>query len=147
MKILFEKDKLAYCGLYCAECSFKTAYEENDVKHLAAIPYSFTQRPLETYNCECCKGYCICGPCKIKPCAEARQIDSCATCSAFPCAHINAFSNDGMPHHKEAVENLYAIQKNGAEVWFRKKVAPRLYSKNGARQSWYLREGKDANRN
>lgn len=135
-KTLFNKNMLAYCGLYCEQCSFKAAHDEQSLKHLEPIPYPFTQRDLSDYNCEGCKGYCICGACKIKPCASARAIDSCADCDSFPCEHINAFATDGLPHHKIAVENLHHIHKNGVEAWF-KTVQPLLKCDCGEKQTWY----------
>lgn len=134
----FNKKMLAYCGLYCEQCSFKRAHDENNAEHLKDIPYKFVQKDLSEYNCGGCKGYyCICGVCKIKPCASAKNIDSCADCKNFPCEHITAFENDGMPHHKNAVENLNKIRQYGVEAWFR-DLAPLLRCSCGKKQSWYF---------
>jgi hypothetical protein len=134
----FNKKFLAYCGLYCRQCSFKAAHDEQDARHLESIPYKFIQRPLSDYNCEGCKGFCICGPCKIKECASSKNIDSCADCAVFPCRYTESFANDGMPHHKSAVENLYNIRKYGIDRWF-KSIARSLQCKCGAAQSWYYK--------
>ena len=132
----FELKMLAYCGLYCEQCSFKAAHDEQTVKHLENIPYAFPRRGLSVYNCECCKGFCICGPCKIKPCAEGKNITSCAECNDFPCEHIRAFAQDGMPHHAKAVENLHEIRAHGIVAWFA-KIKPSLKCGCGKKQIWY----------
>lgn len=134
----FDKTMLAYCGIYCGQCSFKTAYDEQDTKHLACIPYTFVQKDLSEYNCGGCRGDCICGPCKIKPCASAKQIDSCADCGEFPCARISAFANDGIPHHADAMKNLQSIREYGREAWV-EKLMPELECRCGERQTWYYR--------
>ena len=136
--ILVNKKILAYCGLYCEQCSFKLAHDENDIKYLISIPNSFEFKELTAYNCQGCKSdYCICGFCKMKPCASAKGIDSCADCEDFPCEHIVAFENDGWPHHKDAIENLRKIKQQGIESWF-ESVKPLLKCKQcGQRQSWY----------
>lgn len=135
-EIRFDKNMLAYCGLYCEQCSFKTAYEEQNEKHLEQIPYQFTKRSLSDYNCGGCKGYCICGVCEIKPCASAKNIESCAECDSFPCQLIDSFENDGMPHHRSAIENLKDIRKNGLEAWY-SSLQSILRCQCGEKQTWY----------
>ena len=134
----FDKNMLAYCGLYCEQCSFKLAHDENNVKHLERIPYTVKLRDLAEYDCGGCKsGHCICGVCKIKPCASGRNIDHCSDCIEFPCGYIKTFENDGIPHHKSAVENFRMIRQYGIRHWF-DYVAPLLKCKQcGERQSWY----------
>jgi hypothetical protein len=132
---------LAYCGLYCEQCSFKAAYEENDIKHLKHTPSCLKKTGtagLSQYACECCKGYSICGPCKIRDCASVRNIDSCADCADFPCAHINAFEDDGLPHHANAINDLRSIRIRGFDKWF-ESLAPELNCACGERQSWYYK--------
>lgn len=134
----FDKTMLAYCGLYCEQCSFKLAHDENDKKHLEVIPYAFEPKNLSVYNCKGCKSnHCICGVCNIKPCASERNIDCCSNCNDFPCEYISAFESDGMPHHKKAVENLMQIKQLGFEKWFN-DLKPTLQCQQcGEKQSWY----------
>lgn len=137
----FDRNMLAYCGLYCLQCSFKAAYEENDLSHLESLPPRLAPvEPVDLaqYNCECCKGHSICGPCKIRPCASAKNIDSCADCESFPCDYTNTFASDGLPHHFEAVQNLKHIRSHGAEQWF-ESLRPRLACHCGQRQTWYYK--------
>ncbi len=136
MRVRIDKHMLAYCGLYCAQCSFKTAHDEGDEKHLEAIPYPFARRDLSEYNCECCKGRCICGPCAIRPCASEKGLDCCADCATFPCETIRAFENDGMPHHAQAFGNLKSIREKGLHAWF-EALEPTLRCACGEKQTWY----------
>ena len=135
---MFDPGMLAYCGLYCEQCSFRTAFVEQDWKHLAVLPlkYNVKNAELSDFDCECCRGRNLCGPCKIKDCAAPRNIGSCAECGDFPCGVIEAFGNDGVPHHRQALDNLRAIRKNGVEAWFA-TLNPAIYCSCGERQSWY----------
>jgi hypothetical protein len=135
-EIQFKENMLAYCGLYCEQCSFKLAHDEQNNEHLKYIPYEFIQKDLSEYNCEGCKGYCICGQCKIKDCASAKNIHTCADCNAFPCEYIISFENDGKPHHKNGIKNLKDIRKNGTKIWFN-ELKPLLKCQCGKKQSWY----------
>lgn len=132
----FDKTMLAYCGLYCEQCSFRVAFIEGDEKHINSLPYPWAKRPLADYECGGCKGRSICGHCDIFPCASKKDIDTCADCAQFPCEHITAFANDGIPHHSAAIKNLYAIRENGMENWFM-HIAPTLACPCGTRQTWY----------
>lgn len=134
----FSMEMLAYCGLYCDQCSARVAYAEQDLKHVEQYPAKHIRERLNLSNsdCEGCKGRNICGPCAIKDCAVQKAINSCAECGDFPCALLDTFENDGLPHHRQAVENLRNIRENGAEAWFR-KLLPTLRCHCGERQSWY----------
>lgn len=137
----FNKDMLAYCGLYCEQCSFKVAYNTQDTKHLKPYPKQdedeWPQENLNNYNYAGCKGnHCICGNCIIKLCATGKNVDTCADCNSFPCEHMDKFASDGFPHHKEAIDNLFSIRKHRVEAWF-ETLQTKLKCKCGARLSWY----------
>jgi len=134
----YNEKMLAYCGIYCEQCSGKIARDEQSTKHLEHIPFPWAQIDLSERSCEGCKGeYCVCNvKCNIKPCALSKGIDSCADCDSFPCEHIEAFSNDGIPHHKSAIENLHTICEHGVDFWY-KNLKPALKCHCGERQSWY----------
>lgn len=134
----FDMNMLAYCGLYCEQCSARIAFAEQDPAHMDHIPAKYKRVPfdLSDYDCEGCKGRNLCGPCKIKDCAAPKGIDSCAECAEYPCAVLDAFENDGAPHHKQAGENLRSIRENGVNVWFA-HLTPALRCHCGRRQSWY----------
>ncbi len=136
--IQYQPKMLAYCGLYCEQCSYKRAHDDRDEKHLKSIPYAPTHRSLLECGCDGCKGeHCICTVCKIKPCIEDKGYDSCADCESFPCKIIEAFGNDGIPHHQQAMENLKQIRENGAERWFDAFKASLRCGECGERASWY----------
>ncbi len=129
---------LAYCGIYCEQCSARVAFLEQDWQHLEYFGDRFkANRPqLSDHDCEGCKGHNICGPCKIKHCASGRNLDSCSLCSDFPCTLLTNFETDGMPHHQWAVNNLRSIRAHGLEAWFA-TLQPALQCTCGMRQSWY----------
>lgn len=134
----FNPKMLAYCGIYCEQCSARTACLEQDAKHLEHFPAKYKRErfDLSDYDCEGCKGRNLCGPCRIKDCATAGNIISCAECGDFPCRVLVEFENDGIPHHRQAVENLRTIREHGLETWFA-NIQPPLRCHCGERQSWY----------
>ncbi|MCC8180876.1 MAG: DUF3795 domain-containing protein [Planctomycetes bacterium] len=134
----FDKSMLAYCGLYCEQCSVRTAWVEQDACHLDNFPAKFKtgKGDLSDYACEGCKGNNLCGPCRIKDCAAPKGLDSYADCAAFPCQYLNEFENDGIPHHRAALENHRRIRADGVKSWFA-WLKPALQCRCGKRQSWY----------
>ncbi len=134
----FERNKLAYCGLYCEQCSCRVAVAEQDFRHLEPLPAKYREsRPrLSDYDCEGCKGRNLCGPCGIKDCASPRNIEHCGECAEFPCERLEAFGSDGRPHHAGALENLRSIRESGVEAWF-EELRPALQCHCGKRKSWY----------
>ena len=134
----FDMKMLAYCGLYCEQCSVRTAFVQQDEAHLEHFPAKFKtgRTVLSDYACEGCKGRNLCGPCAIKDCASARGVDSCADCGDFPCDRIARFGTDGIAHHRQAVANLRDIREKGIDAWFA-ALSPALRCRCGRRQSWY----------
>lgn len=136
----FDAYQMAYCGLYCPQCSFRTAYETGDRAHVQSMPARYDkmkEAPMADYECECCKGDSACGPCGMRDCAGARGYTSCADCAEFPCAENDRFDADDSPHHSEAVANLHAIRKAGYEAWFAAQQEKRACPACGTRLSWY----------
>lgn len=140
--IVFDINKLAYCGLYCSQCSFVVAYETNNRDHLLSLPQrydKFKQADLSEHgSCKGCKGENLCGDCEIKDCAVEKGIDCCADCKTFPCEIILIFANDGTPHHAEAFNNLNKIKADGKENWF-DEYKTSLNCACGERLSWYYK--------
>ena len=148
----FDADKLAYCGIYCPECSFVAAYETGKREHLLAMPERYDEYKQATLsevgNCPGCKLDNLCGDCDIKDCARSQgqqsmapkkeDIDSCAECAKFPCEKVLAFGNDGVPHHRQALENLMTISAIGKESWF-EGFRKNLECDCGERLSWYYK--------
>jgi hypothetical protein len=133
--------KIAYCGLYCPMCSFKVAAETEDRQHLLLMPERYAhlkEQSFEECACPGCKvqiDHCECRL-GIKPCAETRNIISCADCTDFPCSKINSFGHDGTPHHEDALRNLHRIRESGYEVWLKEMEALTVCA-CGGRHSWY----------
>jgi hypothetical protein len=143
----FTAEQLAYCGIYCAQCSFKAAAETRKPEHLANMPPKYNAPKYDTFKqevlggqaCPGCKGDALCGPdCKIKVCAAGQRFTSCADCDVFPCQILLDFANDGIPHHHWALENLQDIRENGVEGWF-ERFKPNLICDCGERLSWYYK--------
>ncbi len=133
----FNVKMLGYCGVYCEQCAKILPLEEQTIKHFKDFSYPLTQRDLDGFECDGCKGeHCFCNGCKFKPCASSKGFDSCADCDIFPCEHIEAFANDGFPHHKNAVMNLHIIREHGVDYWY-KNLKPALTCQCGERQTYY----------
>ena len=135
----FDMTLLAYCGLYCEQCSVRTACAEQDARHMEHFPAQLVrgrELGLSDPPCEGCKGRNLCGPCKIKGCASAKGIGHCGECGEFPCETLSAFGNDGIPHHRRALANLRRIREVGVDVWFG-ELKPSLRCHCGERLSWY----------
>lgn len=137
--MLKDDARIAYCGLYCPMCSSAAAAETGDRRHLLAMPRMYDhlkQRTLEVCSCPGCRIQVDKCHCEMKPCAEKKGLISCAECAAFPCETIDAFGQDGAPHHAEALQNLWRIKEVGYEKWLQEMDA-RMYCECGERQSWY----------
>lgn len=134
----FNMGMLAYCGLYCEQCSCRVAFAERDPRHIDPLPAKIREsRPnLSDYDCGGCKGRSICPPCGIRDCASAKNLNHCGECADFPCDRLSAFGGDGAPHHAGAVENLRSIREHGIEAWFN-ELKPALQCHCGKRKSWY----------
>lgn len=139
-------DLIAYCGLYCGACSFKTAFETRDREHLLRMPAKYDplkEAPLE--GCPGCRRENRCGECALRDCAVARAVDHCGRCGEFPCDKLVRFSADGIPHHAETIGNLKALNAMGEERWLAAQEA--LWAcPCGERFSWYLRECRQGGR-
>lgn len=138
---LKDPEKIAYCGLYCPRCSYLVACETADRKHLLALPERYEaskQQPLEDCFCEGCRVQTDICHCDMKPCAERKGLLTCADCKEFPCALITAFGQEDVPHHRDAVQNLYRIREVGYDQWLCEMEAL-AHCACGERQSWYYR--------
>ncbi len=131
----FNPRMLAYCGIYCQQCSFKIAAQTGDLQHLQALPFE-VPFDLTAPACESCKGKSICGPCAIRDCASSKAFQSCADCPDFPCDHTRIYDNPAMLHHRQAIENLQHIRAIGPEKWF-EELNKNLRCPCGNPKTWY----------
>ena len=140
--MVFDAKKLAFCGIYCPQCSFAVAYESGKREHLLTMPEKYEkykQAPLaEMGDCLGCKYENLCGDCNIKDCAIEKGIVACSDCNEFPCEMASSFWNDGVPHHLQALENLKTMNAIGKEKWF-EEFKKNLECFCGERLSWYYK--------
>lgn len=123
-------DLSAYCGLYCGACRWSTTFPR-------------TPSPAAADSCDkngTCPG-CrstgnICGFCKMKNCAVAKGLNSCAACADYPCDLLRAFQADGKPHHGDVFNNLERLKSVGPAAWLAEQEK-RWTCSCGARFSWY----------
>ena len=138
--MLINQNMIAYCGLYCPQCSFRPAHATGDPAHVEAIPERYSKaknQPVSEYACGGCKQDDFCGPCAMRDCAAAQDFVSCADCASFPCDKTDTFAQDGVLHHANAFANLMRIREVGYEAWGQEMEAM-LFCECGSRQSWYL---------
>ncbi len=97
-------EQISYCGLDCGGCPIYLAARETDITikekmHYAIIAdckaYYGVEYNIKDINpCDGCKSqsgrlFFGCKECKIKKCAEAKRISSCAYCEDYPCDELN----------------------------------------------------------
>ncbi len=124
---------VAYCGLYCGLCAQrrripqqalrlqKTLHEEGFDDFYQSVPemkeafpqfWNFLQS-LAKFDCACrtSKG----GPpdCKIRGCAERKNIIVCPKCKEYPCQQIQALAD----RYPTLIQDGKRLQKIGIEKW------------------------------
>jgi hypothetical protein len=94
-----EMSMIAYCGLHCEKCSAFLATLHNDDDLRAKVAKEWSEMYLipvkaEDINCTGCRSdgvksqYCE-RLCRIRLCAQGREVQTCADCDWFPCEHLN----------------------------------------------------------
>jgi hypothetical protein len=119
-----KENLVAACGLYCGACEiYRAEHDGNQVK-TEEIMAGLSARTgsnytLEDMKCDgCLAGGNLnlwCRKCAIRDCAKEKQGESICSpdCADFPCSKLTDFSNDGMTHHKEIIENCRRLHKVG----------------------------------
>ena len=108
---------IGYCGLDCAQCEAFIATQNNDDALRAKVAAEWAQlnnAPIksEHINCTGCQSagvktyYCE-QMCKIRHCATARHISTCAECADYPCASLEEIFNS-VPQAKATLDELRA---------------------------------------
>ena len=127
---------MAYCGLYCGLCAHriripqqasqlqKSLHEEGfdnwyqyvpDLKDTFPPFWQFLQK-LTEIDCTCrTEG----GPpeCKIRQCAEQRNVTVCPQCKDYPCALIQSLAE----HYPILIQDGKRLQKIGLEKWVKEQ--------------------------
>lgn len=148
----------SYCGIYCGACSIMVSYrtgikdplanffnEENVRSFFAMQGNEYPEGEPFEHKCSGCKTdilFVNCRPCKIRPCAEAKNLQHCGECSDYPCQLFNfQFCNPdiqkNLPHSKMAVINLDRIKETGVSRWLVEQEAVWRCPDCGTGFSWY----------
>jgi hypothetical protein len=121
-----KEDLVAVCGLYCGACPMYIATQNNDEEKQKALLEQLSSGPMklkmEDILCDGCIGggmvASFCRNCAMRACANNKQdVTRCSDCQDFPCSRVTDFNNDGMPHHREVLNNLRQIKKMGIQKW------------------------------
>ena len=110
-------DMIAYCGLNCSKCPALIATAANDIEGLKATAkmareqWGLADATWETVKCTGCKGSGVrvadCADCKIRECAEAKGVETCAHCEEYEsCEILSSF----IAESPDAKANLEAIR-------------------------------------
>jgi hypothetical protein len=127
-----EKHKLSACGINCNECGSYKVTMEQDLKAAEGLVWWYRsmgwigehagaeavirKNPLCTgcWNTmkDDCFFNCTCGNHDFRICCTEKQINHCGECSDFPCEDYLEFGEDGLAHHKKAMEYLLSLKAN-----------------------------------
>jgi hypothetical protein len=110
---------IAPCGIICTDCPvYKAALDKSKAEVLAEQwkGYGYPDALPEWFKCQGCHGddSLVWGSdCEIRDCCiKTMKLDNCSSCEKFPCELIEKFENDGVEHHKAAVEYLKQLREN-----------------------------------
>ncbi|NVM38334.1 MAG: DUF3795 domain-containing protein [Candidatus Lokiarchaeota archaeon] len=128
----------AYCGLYCGGCFIMNAYRQNRTD---CLPDNWIN-PIHDKEIKCygCKSEIVfenCRGCRIRKCAQSKNIDFCNKCSEFPCEYIKRLVNLDLAHLNLTTENLKTIKETGVKKWLENQKNRWLCANCGFPYSWY----------
>ncbi|MFW9907338.1 MAG: DUF3795 domain-containing protein [Candidatus Thorarchaeota archaeon] len=110
-------EMIAYCGLDCAKCDVFLATQAGDAAQKAKIAerwanqlkMEFTQEDITCDGCKSDKISAWCQRvCKIRPCAEVRDVSTCASCTDYMCENLDVFLA-GEPEARITLEEMRRI--------------------------------------
>jgi hypothetical protein len=110
------REMIAYCGLRCDECNILKVTQAKDYEQKKQIAKRWSDQfnikfKPEDIDCEGCKSNVLSGwcrnICKMRSCAEARKVETCAHCDDYPCEKLKEFLSE----EPVAKENLEKIRK------------------------------------
>jgi len=121
---------IAACGLDCGGCDVYVACTNRDLEKMEEIAEQISRQ----FQVEIGPEQIICGGChgpaeeqfsvgcKIRPCAEARGLVTCAECDEVEsCGILQAFHGTEMGQSAKA--NLERIREIGLEAWVKERKA------------------------
>jgi len=99
-------EQIAYCGIDCCQCpAFKaTIANDDNLREQAARLFSggsilLKKEDIHCYGCH--SDYTLtklCHVCRIRACAEMKEVNTCAECGNYPCQKINEACPEGSEH-------------------------------------------------
>ena len=129
----------AYCGLYCGACPVLLKREQDVIYRAVREHWSASTEDLDCLGCRSEVLSVSCRDCPKRDCAQARGLDSCATCPEMPCDKLTF----RLPHAAEIVPNLTALRDHGPSVWLEQQEAKWRCPSCGRMGSWYERSCPD----
>jgi hypothetical protein len=94
---------IAYCGLDCSKCDAFMATQAEDPERMKQIAERWTRElgtefTAQDILCDGCQSQRISGWCQkiclIRPCAEKRNVETCAHCDGYQCEKLEKFLSD-----------------------------------------------------
>jgi hypothetical protein len=110
-----EKKMIAKCGLVCSECPAYIATQNNDDALRTETAKKWSEmfksdiKPADI-NCDGCQSesarlFSYCQTCEIRKCAREKKAATCAACSEYSCAKLDAFLAQ-VPEARKVLEGL-----------------------------------------
>ena len=128
----------SYCGLYCGACFIMTAYRQNRNDCLPDEWVSpIHDKEIKCYGCKSKFVFENCRGCRIRTCAQAKNVEFCNECSEFPCEKINNLKKYNLAHLDVAINSLEIIKTIGKEEWLKQQEKRWKCSNCTSPSSWY----------
>ena len=107
----------SYCGVFCKSCPLYigTTEEPERLELLAAM----MDKKTEDLKCHGCRSDTVsyyCADCRLKNCAENRDLSNCRQCGEYPCSSLKEFQAE-MPHRAELWDSLDILENEGYDSW------------------------------
>ena len=112
---------IAYCGLDCHSCPAFLATQSGDMEALAVVAARWSsdtgmEVKAESILCDGCRSgseriNAFCAVCRIRDCAVARGLATCASCREYPCRRLSGFP----AFRGEGKANLDRIRNQAAD--------------------------------
>ena len=109
----------APCGLPCFACYLYLANGDEDLRSLVAKELGLPRDQATCPGCRALEGKPahLPMPCRVYPCAQAKQVHFCSACIDFPCDYLQPYFDQAKMWHNTKVFNLCLIQKLGLTTW------------------------------
>lgn len=141
---MYNKDLVAYCGLYCGSCAIRFRFpllaeslydalepikdylismgDDNDKESFETF-WEYLSDLSETETKSFCKEGLECGnpECKIRLCAREKNVEICIFCEEYPCENFEDLKEDMGEDYEFLIKDLEDIKKIGIKNWIEKK--------------------------